>query len=890
MRSFLLVACLIFVFLKIEAQSLQDIDQAMLDADYAQVITLCDQLAVSSTSKDQQSLIALKKSEALWRQGNYEASESMLLKLNEAPGGPDNPALTYTQLGAVYMNVGRYDEAEEWLTKSIDVFRSTNALNTVAGAEALAFLGNLFFATGRSEQAEEQLLMALQIRQKLLPEFHEAIAATYNDLGLIYSQLDQEKSLDYYEKALPVYEKLHPGNHPKIALANINIGLAYRNMELYGDAVVNLEKAMSIWDKVYPNAHPSKAFTLFSLGQTYLRMRDDKSARAFYEKALAGYTASYGAKHPDIARVLNAIGNLDAAQGNYSDALMRYQKALQANVSSFNDDNVESNPAIDKYYDGHVLLYTLLFKAQSLDSLYLTKTLKLSDLRIALQCLQVSDTLIDKLRQQFSRESDKLSLGVTAYDVYAYGVQVAAYVAEVALHKRPYRELAFYFAEKSKSAVLLDAISESNAKSFAGIPEDLLNEERQLKSTLATYHQKLAAKPATDEETELRAKLFQANENYNAFVKRLEREFPAYYNLKFNNSTPTVSSLQQKLDKHTALVSYFADETTNSLFIFTITSGTFQLQTRKLPAQFDRLLVGYKNSMYFGDQGTFLETSAELGGLLIPTLPTSIHSIVVIPTPRLSTIPFETLLRSRAGGNSFRHMNYLIKKYDVRYEFSATLIALSRPNEAIQNPAVFLCAPINFPPATDLPSLPGTEAEISNISKVFSAKEFVVRTCTGSDADEKEIKSGALKNFSVLHFATHGVVNEDRPELSCIFLQAHTGEDGNLYTGEIFNLELNASLVTLSACQTGLGKVFKGEGVIGLSRALIYAGAHNLVVSLWSVADQSTAALMTDFYQRLINKEEKSPSKTLREAKLQMLGSDTYYEPFFWAPFVVIGY
>jgi CHAT domain-containing protein len=142
----------------------------------------------------------------------------------------------------------------------------------------------------------------------------------------------------------------------------------------------------------------------------------------------------------------------------------------------------------------------------------------------------------------------------------------------------------------------------------------------------------------------------------------------------------------------------------------------------------------------------------------------------------------------------------------------------------------------------------------------------------------------------LIHLATHGIVDENNPELSRIFLQTDSeAEDGNLFSGEIYNLHLNADLVTLSACQTGLGKISKGEGVIGLSRALVYAGAKNIMVSFWSVADESTAVLMTDFYKLLLEKPAINYSENLREAKLNMIDSK-FAAPYYWAPFILIGF
>jgi CHAT domain-containing protein len=115
-------------------------------------------------------------------------------------------------------------------------------------------------------------------------------------------------------------------------------------------------------------------------------------------------------------------------------------------------------------------------------------------------------------------------------------------------------------------------------------------------------------------------------------------------------------------------------------------------------------------------------------------------------------------------------------------------------------------------------------------------------------------------------------------------------EDGNLFAGEIYNLNLNASLVTLSACQTGLGKISKGEGVIGLSRALVYAGAKSLIVSFWSVADESTAELMKDFYREMLQHPQATFSTNLRQAKLRLIQNEKYTAPYYWAPFILIGF
>ncbi len=187
------------------------------------------------------------------------------------------------------------------------------------------------------------------------------------------------------------------------------------------------------------------------------------------------------------------------------------------------------------------------------------------------------------------------------------------------------------------------------------------------------------------------------------------------------------------------------------------------------------------------------------------------------------------------------------------------------------------------------PQLPNTRREVESISGTVRAGKC--RIYVGSDATEASVKHEVLSDYRMLHFATHAVMDDKAPSMSGVVLSlVNTGaEDGILRISEIFNLDLKADLVVLSACQTGLGKLVKGEGVIGLTRAFLYAGARRVVVSLWEVNDLATADFMGIFYRRM--QAGMTPAIALRQAKLAMVRSDSpaYRHPYFWAPFVVVG-
>lgn len=867
-------------------------DSLMIGGEYEKVLLL-----ISQNAKPKDLLlfyrIENKKAEALTRLGKLEEAEIILKGLQQQNTTSFFlQGITKTNIGFLYLNQGRNDLALDALQQALQLFDKENKSNGLEAAQAMAFLGLVYKSIGQDAQAEEQLHMALTLRQQALKGDHELIAASYNDLGFAYSQLDNDKALDYYEKALAIYQKLHGNDHAKIAITSTNIGFIYRDLELYGDAINNFETALKIWEKTYSQPHATKAFVLFNLGITYKAMGDRKAARGFYERALTMYKSSYGNKHPEIATVHNEVGALYMAEGKTDEALNQYQAALKANVAEFGSDDIGKNPSIENFYHGRVLLFSLLQKAEAMEVRHFAKTLKFKDLELSLKTLQRCDSLIDKLRQQSKNESDKIALGVIANDVYADGVRIAHEAAAIALKKKFFLELAFYFAEKSKSAVLLEAISESNAKSFAGIPSKLLDEEKNLKSAIALTAQKLAQKPSPEEEKYLRETSFNLNKAYEGFVRKLESEFSGYFNLKFNAASPSITQLQALVNDQTALLSYFIDDKNNRLYIFSITKRSFKIIDHSLPKEFDKYIAGLRNGLFFNVVGAYKSAARNLYKLLIPAnLPGRIKDLVILPTGRLSTVPFETLLTKHNTSSTFQGLPYLLYDYTVRYEFSAGLLLQKSKQTKTQSNAILLCAPITFPEKDNLSDLPATESEVKEISQLFASKNISTSLYTGSGANEHLIKSSSLKKYSLLHFATHGVVDEKDPQLSRIFLQnENEAEDGNLFAGEIYNLEMDASLVTLSACQTGLGKISKGEGVIGLSRALVYAGAKNIIVSFWSVADDSTSELMKDFYKRLLENPSSRYWENLQAAKLSLMKNEKYAAPYYWAPFILIGF
>ena len=311
--------------------------------------------------------------------------------------------------------------------------------------------------------------------------------------------------------------------------------------------------------------------------------------------------------------------------------------------------------------------------------------------------------------------------------------------------------------------------------------------------------------------------------------------------------------------------------------------------------------------------------------------------LLVVADGALNYVPFEVLLKSSESGD-FSSLGYLIKSNEIIYAPSASVVAGIRqqrgkssgrsmlivadpvfnsndararkttPNTmanasevrglGIQSALTDVAGQgaVTSAQSTKMEGLPlarltGTRTEAEQISKLAKSAGGQADLWLDLDASEDNLDSRDIGKYRVVHIATHGLLNAERPQFTGVVLSlvGNKNQDGFLRTDEIFNLRLGSPLVMLSACETGLGKEKRGEGVMGLTRAFMYAGAPTVGVTLWSVADKSTADLMTDFYRRLLAADDTSPSGALRQAQLTMITAKKYSAPFYWAPFVLVG-
>ncbi|MFM7194711.1 MAG: CHAT domain-containing protein, partial [Bacteroidota bacterium] len=820
--------------------------------------------------------------------GNYSEAATLIEALvNEADGNPGASADAVSLRGFLNMNTGRNDLALEDLTSGLSLYATSGRAESRQAATCHSYLGTLYYNTGKYRQAEDQFLRSLEIRTRQFGNNHPEVGAALNDLGLVYGQTSPFKALDQYDKVLALYAATYGPQHPKNAIVHSNIGIMYKKLGLNEEAIAEFEKASAIWKTVYPKGHPNQALVLSYLGQTHALLDHHEQAASYFRQALKQYRSAYGERHPDIAATCNQVAQFHSGDGRYDSALFYLRAAMVANSRHYSGKNPDANPSASDHFNPYVLLYTLQQKAGVLEQRHYAKSLRAGDLRQAVAALDVCDTLISLIRRQSAEESDKITLGSIANEVFEDGVRTCQAVSEMELRPRPWLEHAMRFAEKSKAAVLLEAIADASAKSYAGLPDSLLERERNLRADLSLLNRRLAEAAGSAGEAGVRSALFALKAEQELFTARLRRDYPRYFNLKYQGEIPGVDELQRLIGPEAAVVSYFIAEKNSSVYLFIVTKKGFDVKVRKMPAELNRIIKGYYNSLLYNQPAIYRTTAPVLANLLDPRLGGSIRRLHIIPSGPLGTLPFEALpAGKKVTGDSFASA-YWIDRYSIGYEFSTALLAGNVSAGGSVSTRALLCAPVSFDADRGLNDLPGTREEVNTIASIFKDSGDLL---LDGDATEQQLRNRDLSQYRYLHLATHGIAEETAPELSRIYLRRSEGDDGDLFSGEIYNLTLQADVVTLSACQTGLGKVSKGEGVIGLSRALRYAGARHVIVSYWSVSDQSTSSLMIDFYNHFKGQGTPDYQEAMAEAKRRMIRSEKFRNPFYWAPFVILGF
>ncbi len=861
--------------------------------------------------------------------GRQYYEKALAIKLHRF--GENHPAVatSYVFLGNVYDNLGTREKGSAYLYKALNIRLKLLGENHLDVADSYQQLANLNWKDGDYDKALKYFEKSRRIITQLLGENHPKLASSYGRIAMIYYCKGQyQTALAYCQKELQLRLLLRE-NNLALGPALVNIAAVYVELGEYDEALKCLHKSMPLFKKRFSEKHQAIATNWQYIGEVYLAKGDYATALVLLNKSLDMQLRFPNTIPVQVATLCYSLGELHAKQYNWERALHYYQKSILYLVPSFSDSSIYHNPSLRQHTLSEVeLLKALAAKARVFAARYQQESHSPKDLEVALSTYQVASDLMELMRNNYIDSGSKLFLMQKAVKIYEESIATALQ-AHAFTHEERYLAQAFYFTEKSKAAILMQSLQEARAKQFGGIPSQLLEKEKSLRRELANCETELQKEKEKNGQQNKRLigkwedRHFVLQRDYQNLINRFEKSYPRYYQLKYKTQTATADELQKALDENTALLEFFWGDSV--IYTFVTTKERFDWAVVKKDTAFTTTVTSlsrcFKN---VSSKTTYLQTAAQVYRLLVKPLATHLSSKrrwVIIPDGDLYQIPFEALLNDKVAASSqadFGELPYLLKQHEISYHYSATLFLQSMQEQPADNYAslfigfapVFsaerkngILAEIELPGLVEarpdassylitrdgktLDELKYSEQELKNIAAVFFNQG---RVYLHEVASEENFKKN-LKGCKYIHVATHGFVNTENPQLSnLVFSQPQAGnadQDGILYSGETYNLDLNADLLVLSACQTGAGQIIKGEGLMALTRGFFYSGARNIVASLWKVYDEHTSRLMVEFYRQIPASE--SYSAALREAKLKMIANPETAGPQSWASFVLIG-
>lgn len=649
-----------------------------------------------------------------------------------------------------------------------------------------------------------------------------------------------------------------------------------------------------------------------NLGVFYLKQGNIDSARYYLQRSLALQDKYKNEKsNIDLGVTHTVLAELYIKTKEFEIALKHAQNGLKYFLFKFQDNDIKINPALEDMAYEHDLRKALHYKATALVKLGLENENE-ELYRFGLETYDLLIQLLAKMRTSYEVQGSKINLAQDTWKVFENAIDDAMLLYNKT--QEPfYLEIAWKYSEQSKSELLQDALAEVKAQHELGVDPGLIKQEHDLKIQLelvAGAIQKIKNQSAKLAELEQKQVSLQAE--LNELKKQLAIKHPNYHQLQYERALPRLSDVQEQLSDDRAIIQYFVGN--YSLYAFVISKNNINvLKSSYTPTffeQVEKMRKGLAPSLVEADPEKSHELYTQNAALLyesvlkpsLESLPSSITKLTIVPDGELSYIPFEVLLTDRvpATNKNYKGMPYLMRKYQINYAYASSFkqvipklygkpkyegVLAFAPSYASVDIASNSTVTLSRALRDQLGDLVWNSKEIEALDQVMSTDLF-----KDAQATEQVFKEKAA-DYQILHLAMHALVDDEQSMQSkLVFTTTPTEqEDGFLHLYELYNMQLKADLVVLSACNTGYGEYIRGEGIVSLGRAFTYAGCPNVVISHWSVDDQSTSKLMAYFYQELA--DGKSKGQALQEAKMNYLTSAQPRDahPAFWGSFVLNG-
>jgi CHAT domain-containing protein/tetratricopeptide (TPR) repeat protein len=831
-------------------------------------------------------------------------------------------ALAEINIGYSYYDLGYMEEASKHYQQSLQWSRKID--DRRGEALALTALGGVYSFLGEKQLALESHNQAMLLFRKIGD--HQGEAATLNGTGKAYEDLNEHQTaLDSYNHALSLYKQI--GNRDYEALTNYYVGRAYRLMENIPQALLFYDRCVAVSRRV--GSRRFEAYALKDIGIIYNSLGKRQTALSRFKDVLAIYQQLQDRRGQ--AYTLNSIGYTYYLSGGLPESVGYFREALTL-----------SRAAIDRQSE-----ISILYNLARVES-------DRANLSEALSRIKESITIIESLRTKVGSTDLQASYLASVHQHYELYIDLLMSMYKQTSNDA-FAAAALEACEQSRARSLLEMLTEVKIDQHYDVEPSLLARKRSLEKSLdakAEYQMRMLNGKHTDEmAAETSREIHGLSVQYQEVQSQIRSQSPGYaivtqpHLLQFKDIQAEVQ------DDDTLLLEYALGGERSYLWVVSRSKvAGYELPKRvtleEASTRVHDLLIarqpvlGESASQYqervTSADSHYWEAAAALGQMLLGPIASQLGTkrLLISSDGALQYIPFDALSVS-PGHNGAQHPGSstaddfvpLMVDHEIVSLPSVSVLAALR-HETLKpatKTVIVLADPIferedprmaatsnpsgNAEPATEnlelnhalrdvgysengphIARLPSTLREAKAILAVTLSGQG--KMVTGFEASRALAMSPELGEYRIVHFATHGIVDGENPELSGLILsrldRQGNPQDGFLRLRDIYDLNLNADLVVLSACRTGLGKSVKGEGLVGLSQGFMHAGARSMVGSLWKVDDEATAELMGSFYGGML-KDELSAAAALRASKVAMWQQKRWRSPYYWSAFVLQG-
>jgi len=868
---------------------------------------------------------------------SYFNSARILL---QKAGNPLAEAESLNQVSFAYSELGENQKALESLNQALVLQRANK--DYARAAFTLGNIGDIYRSFGDYQKALDTYNEALTLQRQVQDRSGEG--GTLKSIALTYSYLgDNQLSADTYTQALEIFQKI--GDRAQVAQTLDNIGTVYRVAEDYPKALKYYEQALKLWDEQKDVF--KKFVTLTGVVRVYESLKDypkaldtanqilllsQKQKNSFTEASAYGF----------LGRVYLASGNyqkaLDASTKAASESqklgIRLFEASVLGNIGKAYNSLKQPEKAINTYNQQLALQQKLGDRTGVADTLYdiaVTERDR-NNLKAAQKQIESVIAIVEDIRTKVNNQDLRSSYFASIQKYYQFYIDLL-----MRSHKqhpdKGYNALALQVSERARARSLVELLNEANADIRQGVDPKLLELERNLQQKLdATEKRQIQLSNTKNTEAQLQAlqkEISALLEQYQQVKAQIRSSSPRYAALT-QPQPLTLAQQQQLLDDDTLLLEYSLGEERSYLWAVSKTNITsYELPKRAeietTAKQFYQQLKKGRRMSVVSTSGspTDVEVAAKLSQMLLQPVTKELGNkrLVIVSDGALQYLPFGALPNPKNLRPKTQPTPLLLEHEIVNLPSLSTLAVLRKEvnNRQPAPKAIAILADPVF--SSDDPRLKSPQQQLDkrNVNDLdlsrtardtgvtfnrlpFTRTEADRILALVPDALRKEAfdfganraiaTSPELSQYRIVHFATHGILNSTQPELSGVVLSLFDNkgvpQNGFLRLHDIFNLNLPAELIVLSACETGLGKEVKGEGLVGLTRGFMYAGSPRVVVSLWSVDDEGTSELMTKFYQKMLQDKLK-PAAALRQAQIEMLQNNNFAAPYYWAAFTLQG-